>query len=270
MEQLRVFSFGGGVQSTAVLVLAARKQVQYDALLFANVGDDSENPETLEYVNEVAWPYAERHGIRLEQVQKIRRDKSLDTLLDMVYRNLRSLTIPVKFQTRDGKRGRSRRSCTTDFKIKPIAKWLRHHGATALNPATVGLGISTDEFQRARTDSGLDYEILEYPLLDRRLSRSDCRSIITSAGLAIPPKSACWFCPFKSPANWQRLRQTDPARFSAAVDLEQMLDRRGAGLGIGSPVRLTNSLKPLDLAVMGDQLDMFDEDPGCDSGHCFT
>lgn len=267
---MRVFSFGGGVQSTAVLVLAARHEVQYDHFIFANVGDDSESPETLEYVNEVAWPYAERHGIHLEQVQKIRRDKSLDTLLDMVYRKLRSLTIPVKFQTRDDKRGRSRRSCTVDFKIKPIAKWLRHHGADAANPATVGLGISTDEFQRARTDSGIDYELLEYPLLDRRLSRADCRSIITSAGLAIPPKSACWFCPFKSPANWQRLRHNDPARFAAAGDLEQMLDTRAAGLGIASPVRLTSSLKPLHLAITGDQLDMFSEDAGCDSGWCFT
>jgi hypothetical protein len=39
-----IISYGGGVQSTAMLVLAIRGQLGYqiDAALFANVGDDSE------------------------------------------------------------------------------------------------------------------------------------------------------------------------------------------------------------------------------------
>src|SRR5947209_1941983 len=49
---LKVFSFGGGVQSTAALVLAARGEIDYQTFLFANVGGDSENPETLRYVRE--------------------------------------------------------------------------------------------------------------------------------------------------------------------------------------------------------------------------
>ena len=40
---MRTFSFGAGVQSTAVLVLQAlgRLPEPYDVFLFANVGDDS-------------------------------------------------------------------------------------------------------------------------------------------------------------------------------------------------------------------------------------
>ena len=43
---LRVFSYGGGVQSTAALVLASQHKIDFKTFLFCNVGDDSENPAT--------------------------------------------------------------------------------------------------------------------------------------------------------------------------------------------------------------------------------
>lgn len=43
---LTVFSYGGGVQSNAALVLAAQGKLDCKTFLFANVGDDSENPAT--------------------------------------------------------------------------------------------------------------------------------------------------------------------------------------------------------------------------------
>ena len=41
---LRVFAHGGGVQSTAALVLSAQGRIDFPVHLFANVGDGSENP----------------------------------------------------------------------------------------------------------------------------------------------------------------------------------------------------------------------------------
>jgi hypothetical protein len=63
--EIRVFSFGGGVQSTAVLVMQAFNMLPqpYDAFVFANVGADSENPATIQYVEEYAKPFAEEFGI---------------------------------------------------------------------------------------------------------------------------------------------------------------------------------------------------------------
>src|SRR5438128_1023599 len=34
-----------------------------------------------------------------------------------------------------------------------------------------------------------------YPLFEWRLDREDCKRIITAAGLPVPMKSACFFCP---------------------------------------------------------------------------
>ena len=59
---LRVVSYGGGVQSTSLLVLAAQNKIDYKTFLFCNVGDDSEHPDTIKYVHEVAMPYAKEHG----------------------------------------------------------------------------------------------------------------------------------------------------------------------------------------------------------------
>ena len=50
---LKVISYGGGVQSTAMVVLAVQGRIDADVALFSNVGDDSEHPATLEYVRNV-------------------------------------------------------------------------------------------------------------------------------------------------------------------------------------------------------------------------
>ena len=83
----RIFSFGGGVQSVATLVLQAQGRPNpYDAFVFANVGEDSENPATLAYLRQVVLPFAQEHSIRVVEVQKKRRNGELDTLWKMCFR----------------------------------------------------------------------------------------------------------------------------------------------------------------------------------------
>src|SRR5579884_1939247 len=94
--KLKVFSFGGGVQSTAALVLAAQGRIDYRTFLFCNVGEDSENPDTLAYVSEVAKPFAAQHGLDLIELCKVRRDGSIDTVYSTMTRpGSRSIGIPV-------------------------------------------------------------------------------------------------------------------------------------------------------------------------------
>lgn len=266
---MRVFSFGGGVQSTAVLVLAAQGRLQYDTFLFSNVGEDSENPDTLAYVENVAKPYAAANGIDLIELRRHRRDGTPDTLWEMLHRGERGgVRIPVYVAT--GAPGR--RDCTGEFKIRVVAKWLKQHGATKTNPATLGLGISVDEFQRARTDSGIAWETLEYPLIDLRMNRAMCLRVIAEAGLPQPAKSACFFCPFHRVGDWQRLRHDKPELFAKAVELEGHMNERRARIGRDA-IYLHSRLRPLDIAV-GDQAmfgDVDDEwDDACESGYCMV
>lgn len=258
---MRVFSFGGGVQSTAALVLAAQGELAVDAFLFANVGDDSENPDTLRYVREVAAPYAAAHGLTLVELQRRRRTGEVETILGRMTERTHSIVIPARVYGRP-----LNRQCTQDFKIKIVASWCYRHGARKAKPATTLLGISLDEFQRMRNDSGISYTRLSYPLVDRRMTRQDCINTIAGAGLPVPPKSSCWFCPFHSIAAWRELRDTRPDLFQQACDLEAAFQGRGK---MRKPIRLTRSPLMLAQAVQGEQPSLF-EDDACESGYCMV
>ncbi len=261
---IKAFSYGGGVQSTAALVLATQGKIDYQTFLFCNVGDDSEHPATLTYVHEIAMPFAKDHGIELIELHHTRFGEP-ETLYGRLTRpESRSVGIPVRMS--NGAPGT--RACTQDFKIKVVAKWLREHGATKNSPALVSTGISLDEFQRMRTDSGIAYEKLDYPLIDLRLNRADCMEIIEGAGLPVPPKSSCWFCPFHSLRRWQEMRQDEPELFQKACDLETYINEKRNSILQKDKVWLTRKLIPLAQATTDHvQGNLFDDEP-CDSGYC--
>lgn len=266
---MKVISYGGGVQSTALLVLAGTGRLDVDAALMANVGDDSEHPATLRYVHEVAMPWAAEHGVALHLLDRKRRNGETETLWGRLMREgSRSLPIPIRMS--NGAPGT--RSCTADFKIRVVGKWLKQHGASKDNKATVYIGISVDEIQRANTRRVEAHEEIEYPLLDLGLWRVDCQRLIAAAGLPVPPKSSCFFCPFHRPTVWATMRAEEPELFEKSAQLEDTLNVRRAMLG-KDPVFLTRFNKPLRHVVdEGVQLLPFDDDgdDNCDSGWCMT
>lgn len=267
---LTVFSFGGGVQSTAALVLAAQGRIDYHTFLFSNVGVDSENPDTLTYIEHVSKPYALAHGLDL-----IELSRPGETLLSRITGEAnRGYVIPAytpdKKRLNNGSPGR--RICTEDFKIMVVAAWLKEHGATEQNPAHVGMGISREEAAARMRSSSLSYEILDYPLVDLGIDRQQCLNIVADAGLPPPPRSACRFCPHHSLRYWQTLREKSPEQFQEVVDLERFIGERQKQRG--QPVVFLNRrVKPLDQLTTGDytQSTLFDEqDDLCDSGYCFV
>lgn len=264
----RIFSFGGGVQSTAALVLAARGELDFPTFAYANVGDDHE-PETLDYVREVAVPFAASHEIELVEVT---RGGMNPTILAKLDRSHRTIGIPMRMD-RTGAPGR--RGCTFDYKITPLVRLARERGATREAPAIVGLGITVDEIQRVRSavDPKTPIQRREYPLVELGLTRQDCLNVISSSGLPTPPKSACYFCPFHSLSQWRELRLKSRPQFDAAADLERRMQERRAALGL-DPVWLTDlgarHRIRLDELVDHDQLTLDENVDNCDEGLCFT
>lgn len=268
---LRIISYGAGVQSTALLVLAAQGVIDYKTFLFCNVGDDSEHPDTLKYMREVAMPYAQAHDITLTELLRQRRDGSTETLYGRLTReNSRSIGIPVRMS--NGAPGN--RACTADFKILVVDRWLREHGAKK-EGAIVGLGISLDEITRVKPNmdpSTKEWKENAFPLLfevPKALTRQDCINIITRAGLPVPPKSACFFCPFHRLSKWQEMRQNEPELFWKAARLEELLNQRRSTLGLYQ-VWFTRKLKPLAEATTEYEQESLFGDDDCDSGYCFA
>lgn len=267
---IKSISYGGGVQSTALVLLAIEGQLDYDVALFANVGDDSEHPGTLKWVREVMQPYAAKHDFPIHELDRVMRDGSHRTLMEDLERDSRTINIPVRMS--NGAPGN--RNCTNAFKIRVVGKWLKAHGASKDNPATVAIGISTDEIHRANSKRVEPYERPVYPLLDLGWSRQDCLRYIEAILGKVPPKSSCYFCPFHRPAVWSEMRRHEPELFWKSVDLERTLNERRDLLG-KDHVWLTRFNKPLDEAIQPEQdvlpgLEWEYGDDGCDSGACFT
>jgi len=261
---ISVCSYGGGVQSTALLVLAARGELDIKTFLFANVGDDSEHPATLRYVREVAMPYASQHGITIIELHYTKKDGTKQTLLENITMpSQKGEVIPIRLGS--GKPGI--RACTTTWKIRTIGKWMRAHGASKAHPGVTAIGISLDEIQRMKPSQEA-YRVNVYPLIDRRMNRQDCINVIARAGLPVPPKSSCFFCPFHRMSKWQEMAKEEPVLFQKSVDLEQFINERRVRLG-KDRVYLTDKLIPLDRAIgKQGQNTLFEVEP-CDSGFCF-
>jgi hypothetical protein len=281
MMTLRIISYGGGVQSTAMLVLAAQRNRAFteacggpiDAAVHGNVGDDSEHPSTVDYLARVAVPFADRHGLRLVEVRRTIHGQPAPTLLEeSVDPGVASICIPIRMD--NGAPGR--RSCTRKYKIEPISQWLRANGATAADPATVAIGISTDEIERiGRRNHTIKTETQVYPLIGLGMSRADCRDVIAGAGLPVPHKSACWFCPFTRRAEWREMRRDEPELFARSVELERTHNVKRDAIGQPGGGWLSGYGRPLDEAITEAEptlpgIDGNLGEDGCDEGYCFT
>ena len=264
-----IFSCGGGVQSTACLVLAAQVKIPYRTFIFANVGDKAESPHTVSYIRLVLKPYAKKHGIDWVDVAWVDRSgRKRDLYEDQVSDGSNRIQLPAFLPGGMP----MRRICTTDYKIKPIAKWIKANAPGC----TLGVGISTDEPHRAKPARDSDSYIKGYPLIDLGIDRSMCLRIVENEGLPQPPKSSCWFCPYKTTEQWTIMRRSDPELFASAVNLERIIQGRRTARGKDSVyLSAIGARRGVNLAdVIPDQLGLFpewiDEQDGCESGYCMT
>lgn len=248
MSEIHIQSYGGGVQSAALLVLTAQGKIENPAThaVFSDTG--SELQATYRHIEEVAKPYAAAHGIEFVTVNNPKYGKLHEYQVEN-----RHLMIPM-FGDRGGI---LRRQCTDKFKIRPVRRWLRAQGAKS---AVVQLGISWDEVYRAK-DANVKWAVNRWPLLELNITRADCVHILTDAGVRVPAKSACFICPYRRMSSWKELREKSPLEFRAAVAFE------GAFPGeylTSSGARRAQSLSD----AVGQQMLMFDDDE-C-GGYCWT
>lgn len=242
---MRVLSYGGGVQSSALLWMAIRGELQIDRAVFADTQDEPRS--VYEYLDIIA-PEAERAGIPVDIVTAGR-------LSDAVLNGDHPPSLPV-FTTSGGVlRGRQ---CTRDFKVRPIRRHLQK--IRGGHPVAMVLGISLDEFHRARS-SDVKYINHEFPLLDLRMTRADCLRWMARHGYPEPAKSACVFCPYRPDRGWREMKASDPESWTQAVTFDQQVRRSRPNFD--GEVYVHHSLMPLDMVDLSTQqdagqLEMFD------------
>jgi hypothetical protein len=234
-----VVSYGGGIQSTALVVLAMRECWTVDEIVHVDLMG-AESPATREYVRYFREWLRDAYG---RDITVIERNMYRDMLDNPGF-------TPVPWRGKY-ERFMLSRQCTRQYKVAPLQRYLydKYDGRIGLM-----LGISVDEYHRMRDSSAARIEHV-YPLVDRRLTRWQCRDIIERAGLAVPWKSSCWFCPYRSSAGQWALVQRYPDLVGMARELEDRINTERR-------LRGQDEIVVLRTDVMADQQDF------CEAGFC--
>ena len=250
---IKVLSCGAGIQSSALLMMSCMGKLE--KLDYAVFSDTGWEPKAV--YEHLAWlkEYSEAHGIPFEIVGKRNiREDNMDANPDRPRREgQRFAALPFFTMDDDGSVGQVKRQCTSEYKIAPIEKWMRRtvlglaKGQRAPKYPTVEhwFGISADEIRRCRM-SPHKWAINRYPLIEDfepAMRRSDCVSWYVNNGFPVPPRSACIGCPYKSNAEWRRLRDESPDEWLDAVEFDHAIRWRG---GMERPCYLHRSCVPLD------------------------
>lgn len=228
---MRVISLGWGVQSFTLAAMAALGDIEpVDYAVFA----DTRYESILTYrfaVKNMGW--LKEHGVNFQMVRG--KDNPI-----VISRGGGEIYIPAFTESNNASGGMLRRQCTQRWKVAPIRRFIQSQRNG--QPVDMLLGISADEWQRMR-DSNVKYITNSYPLIDKKMSRTDCMRWLDEHGLEIPPKSACYFCPFHTTKEWDRIKQTSD--WEKVVETDRMI-RNARPSALGLRLYLHASRQPID------------------------
>jgi hypothetical protein len=207
-----VVSFGGGVNSAAMLVGMYERGIRPDLILFADTG--GERPETYAF-NGTMGAWLESRGF--PDIVMVRNDGKYPSLeVEMLTRR----TLPPIVM--------GFRTCSDKYKRRPILKYLKAIGVTKL---TMAVGIDAGEPGRLG-----DFDTVgiahQYPLVEWGWARPECTAAIQRVGLPVPIKSSCFFCPSMKPWEIRLQHKTHPELSARALAMEaNNIEARVKGLG---------------------------------------
>jgi len=226
-------SFGGGVNSVAMMLLMLDEGWEFEAV-FVDHGCDW--PETYSY---------------------------LEMLLDKGYKitilkpNVEGESNLYKFcWDREIIPSRMLRWCTDKFKLRTLHAYME-------KPCFCCLGFDVDEAHRATIFNWKGQEN-RFPLIEKNITRRDCMDFIQICGLPLPVKSGCWFCPYQGVKDYRRLRMNYPDLYCQAKALEDRAVEKRLKEN-KTPYYLQG--KPLEILVNEAQGELFEEyKPPCYCG----
>lgn len=205
-KNLVVCSFGGGTNSTAMLIGMVERGEKCDLIVFADTG--GEKPYTYEHIIDMSkWLVA--HNMPSIQTVRGTAPKMIeDDSLEGECLRIKALpSIAYGYK-----------KCSQKWKIAPInmyvGKFCKERG---IDPASVirMIGFDADETRRAK-----DFPNEKYPLIEWNWGRDECVNAIKRAGLKLPGKSACFFCPSSKKHEILQLKRDYPDLAARAVAME--------------------------------------------------
>lgn len=236
VNQTFVVSYGGGTNSSAVLIGMAERGLRPSLILFADTGD--EKPNTYEHLRIMSEWCLMVFGIPITVVRNELPQGKLDGSL--YGECVRLGTMPSKLF------GYS--SCSMKWKVEPqmrhIGMWMVEN---KINHIQHVIGYDMDEIHRMEkaekairekkieNPSFRSWETNRYLLIEWNWGRDECVEAIQRQGFKQPGKSACFMCPSSKKHEVIALKRDHPDLYLAAIEMER---RALAGEGQAAAARM--------------------------------
>jgi hypothetical protein len=186
--QLQIVAFGGGTDSTAVLIGLRDHGLKPDRILFADTGGEQQH--TYDYVGLMDTWVKKQWGLSIEKVCRTNRAQEPLTLeaWSLHKKMLPSLAYGFK-------------SCSLKFKVAPqdkaVNRWPSAKVAWKAGQRVIKyIGYEAGEARRIRPPESKDGKYLyQYPLVAWGWYRQHCIDAIKKEGLPLSGKSSCFYCP---------------------------------------------------------------------------
>lgn len=263
--RLRAISLGAGVQSTVMALMAADGLIgpMPDLAIFA---DTVAEPKGV--YDHLAWLETQL-PFPVHRVSK--GNLGADTGSQREKGRFAKMDLPAYVGTAERPGGQVNRSCTRDYKIRPIQALIRERlgltGKRAPGHAIVEqwIGISMDEIVRMKP-SREAFIRNRWPLIECDMDRQACLRWFRARFPGRPlVKSACVWCPFHGPHEWQAVRE-DPEQWAVAVEMDERLRDPALRFRNKGRLYLHRSCRPL--AEIDDFLALDDGAQGDLLGEC--
>ncbi len=263
-RDLRILSLGAGVQSSVLLLKVLHEEIEpVDYAIFADTGNEPEKVyKWLHYLEDLV-------ADKIEIIRVKNNDNKGDIVEDILSESGRFASIPIFTKNPDGTKGMTRRTCTFEYKIKPIQRKVREIlGVDNLRGKHVEMvmGISFDEIQRVTAPS-TKWQVNCYPFVEEKVTRHQCQEWMIVNNYKKAPRSACIMCPYHSNKEWYNLQKNNPNEFKMAVAFDEELRKNKKSQFVNKlngEIYLHRSLIPLkdiNFAIEQDpQYKLFDDE----------
>lgn len=178
-----------------------------------------------------------------------------------------------------GKIGKMLQRCTIWCKSAPMDRLARHWMHSNMNiPITstrIGskilhkwIGFTADEWTRIKPLQVQKYVLLDYPFVNKGITKEHCLDYLASHGCAIPPRSVCNACFANDAAYFKMLYENHPEAWLQAVAIDEEI-RDLSQFGMMDECYVYGACVPLlELARLGFP-ELRKQSEQCHSGHCF-
>lgn len=259
---MQVFSYGGGVQSTAIASLIIKGRLpRPDLIVIVDTGFECSS--TWQYMEAVVVPALSKINLQIHRIPNLFKR----CMPGQPYISRSGTILLGGWGNQTPTINKFKGYCLSEWKKVQITNWLSRNQNLTRSKYITWIGFSLDEPRRAHrmlaSREGAK-GLIRFPLLlDYPLTRLGCLETIEKMGWPTAPRSRCFMCPNQGELEWLDVKQNFPQEFDQAIEIEKNIQKYDPCFW------LHRSCQPLEKVVFNIKTSLSDMGLFCDSGNCF-